>query len=137
MTRYLILGNGFIGSRFLSYLPVSRISTKRILGINDVLFEIEKHNTEVVINCIGRTALNGIPLSVYGDGENVCDWLHVEDNCDEIKLVMERGRSGEIYNIAGENERTNHQMPVYSDADQELIMSAVEVLKSEYGGTQR
>lgn len=52
----------------------------------------------------------GKPLSVYGNGENVRNWLYVGDNCDAIKLVMERGSSGEIYNIGGANEMTNNQL---------------------------
>lgn len=55
-------------------------------------------------------AKEGKPLSVYGSGENVRDWLYVEDNCEAIKLVMERGSAGEIYNIGGGNEMTNNQV---------------------------
>lgn len=50
----------------------------------------------------------GKPLTIYGDGTNVRDWLYVEDNCIGIKLVMEKGKNGEIYNIAGENEFANN-----------------------------
>ena len=46
-------------------------------------------------------------LPVYGTGENVRDWLHVEDHCAAIDLVMRKGREGEIYNVGGHNERTN------------------------------
>jgi dTDP-glucose 4,6-dehydratase len=46
-------------------------------------------------------------LPVYGDGLNVRDWLYVEDNCRAILLVMEKGKSGEIYNIGAGNEETN------------------------------
>ncbi|MFA6169560.1 MAG: dTDP-glucose 4,6-dehydratase [Candidatus Margulisiibacteriota bacterium] len=46
-----------------------------------------------------------VPL--YGDGKNVRDWLHVEDNCAAIALVLQKGKSGEIYNIGGGNERQN------------------------------
>ena len=46
-----------------------------------------------------------VPL--YGDGKNVRDWLHVDDNCDAILAVLERGRAGEIYNIGADNERSN------------------------------
>jgi dTDP-glucose 4,6-dehydratase len=52
-------------------------------------------------------ALEGRPLPIYGDGSNVRDWLHVEDNCRAIDLVGRRGAVGEIYNIAGHNERPN------------------------------
>jgi dTDP-glucose 4,6-dehydratase len=47
------------------------------------------------------------PLPVYGDGLNVRDWIHVEDHCRAIEMVMEKGRAGEVYNIGGEGEKTN------------------------------
>lgn len=46
-------------------------------------------------------------LPVYGKGENVRDWLHVDDHCRAIDLVMRKGREGEVYNVGGHNERTN------------------------------
>jgi dTDP-glucose 4,6-dehydratase len=52
-------------------------------------------------------AVKGEPLPVYGDGLNVRDWLHVADHCDAIVRVLERGRTGETYNIGGNAERRN------------------------------
>jgi dTDP-glucose 4,6-dehydratase len=52
-------------------------------------------------------ALDGHPLPVYGDGLQVRDWLHVADHCFAIAALLEQGKPGEIYNIAGGNERTN------------------------------
>lgn len=52
-------------------------------------------------------ALSDNPLPVYGDGLNVRDWLHVEDHCEAIDLVLHMGKPGEVYNIGGNNERTN------------------------------
>ena len=52
-------------------------------------------------------ALEGRRLPIYGDGLNVRDWLYVEDHCEGILQVLERGRLGEKYNIGGQNERTN------------------------------
>ncbi len=52
-------------------------------------------------------ALEGKPLPVYGDGQNVRDWLFVADHCRAIRLVLERGKAGETYNIGGAAERTN------------------------------
>ena len=49
-------------------------------------------------------------LPVYGKGENVRDWLHVEDHCAAIDLVMRKGREGEVYNVGGHNERSNLQV---------------------------
>jgi dTDP-glucose 4,6-dehydratase len=52
-------------------------------------------------------ALAGEPLPVYGDGQNVRDWLYVEDHCRGIRAVLRRGRPGETYNIGGHSEKTN------------------------------
>jgi dTDP-glucose 4,6-dehydratase len=52
-------------------------------------------------------ALHDRPLPVYGDGLNVRDWLHVEDHCRAIDLVLHNGRDGEVYNVGGNNEHTN------------------------------
>jgi dTDP-glucose 4,6-dehydratase len=52
-------------------------------------------------------ALAGKPLPVYGDGRNVRDWLYVEDHCEAVRLVLERGRPGETYNIGGGCEKRN------------------------------
>ena len=46
-------------------------------------------------------------LPVYGDGQNIRDWLYVEDHARALALVLERGRLGHTYNIGGRNERTN------------------------------
>ena len=54
--------------------------------------------------------LNGKPLPVYGDGKNVRDWLYVEDHCSAIDLIIHDGKVGEIYNIGGNNERSNLQI---------------------------
>jgi dTDP-glucose 4,6-dehydratase len=52
-------------------------------------------------------ALADEPLPVYGDGLHVRDWLHVYDHCAAIDLVIHKGRNGEVYNVGGNNERTN------------------------------
>ncbi|MFD3488464.1 dTDP-glucose 4,6-dehydratase [Streptomyces sp. NPDC058665] len=49
----------------------------------------------------------GVPLPLYGDGRNIREWLHVDDHCRAVQLVLDRGRAGEIYNIGGGNEQTN------------------------------
>ena len=51
--------------------------------------------------------LLGKPLPVYGDGQQVRDWLHVEDHCAAIVLALTRGRAGEVYNVGGNSETTN------------------------------
>jgi dTDP-glucose 4,6-dehydratase len=52
-------------------------------------------------------ASHGKPLPLYGDGGNVRDWLHVEDHCEALRVVLARGRPGETYDIAGAAERRN------------------------------
>ncbi len=65
------------------------------------------HFPEKLIPLMIANALADKPLPVYGNGENVRDWLYVEDHCAAIDLVIRKGRVGEIYNIGGHNERTN------------------------------
>jgi len=62
---------------------------------------------EKVIPLFATHALDGIPLPLYGDGMNVRDWLHVDDHCRAIDLLLERGAPGETYNIGGGNEVRN------------------------------
>jgi dTDP-glucose 4,6-dehydratase len=62
---------------------------------------------EKLIPLMILNAAEGRPLPIYGDGGNVRDWLHVEDHCAAILLVLSKGRAGEKYNIGGGNERTN------------------------------
>ena len=52
-------------------------------------------------------ALAGKPLPIYGDGQNVRDWLYVSDHCSAIREVLARGTPGEVYNVGGWNEKTN------------------------------
>lgn len=62
---------------------------------------------EKLIPLMILNGLSGKPLPVYGDGRNVRDWLFVEDHCEALGLVLERGRVGEVYNIGGRCEMTN------------------------------
>ena len=62
---------------------------------------------EKLIPLFVTNALADIPLPVYGDGLNVRDWLHVEDHCSAIALVIEKGKEGETYNVGGNCEKTN------------------------------
>jgi dTDP-glucose 4,6-dehydratase len=52
-------------------------------------------------------ALAGKPLPIYGDGQQIRDWLYVKDHCSAIRRVLEAGRVGEVYNIGGWNEKPN------------------------------
>ncbi|MGN8772099.1 dTDP-glucose 4,6-dehydratase [Paenibacillus barengoltzii] len=62
---------------------------------------------EKLIPLMISRALADEALPVYGDGLNIRDWLYVEDHCSAIDLVIHQGRDGEVYNIGGNNERTN------------------------------
>jgi dTDP-glucose 4,6-dehydratase len=62
---------------------------------------------EKVIPLFVTHALDGIPLPLYGDGMNVRDWLHVDDHCRAVDLLLQRGAPGETYNIGGGNEVPN------------------------------
>jgi dTDP-glucose 4,6-dehydratase len=62
---------------------------------------------EKLIPLMLTNALADRALPVYGDGQNVRDWLHVEDHCRAIDLVLRQGRAGEVYNVGGENEWAN------------------------------
>lgn len=65
------------------------------------------HFPEKLIPLMISRALNDEQLPVYGNGENVRDWLHVYDHCAAIDLILHNGRVGEVYNVGGHNERTN------------------------------
>ena len=65
------------------------------------------HFPEKLIPLMIVNALAGKPLPIYGDGQQVRDWLYVTDHCSAIRRVLEAGRLGETYNIGGWNEKTN------------------------------
>ncbi|KAA0548352.1 dTDP-glucose 4,6-dehydratase [Bacillus sp. BGMRC 2118] len=65
------------------------------------------HFPEKLIPLMIINALKDKELPVYGDGLNIRDWLHVEDHCQAIDLVLHKGKDGEVYNVGGNNERTN------------------------------
>ncbi len=66
-----------------------------------------KQHIEKLIPTIIRKAISGENIPIYGDGQNVRDWLYVLDHCKGIELVYNTGKAGETYNIGGRNERNN------------------------------
>jgi dTDP-glucose 4,6-dehydratase len=68
------------------------------------------HFPEKLIPLVILNALEGQPLPVYGRGENVRDWLHVDDHAEALELVLTKGAVGESYNVGGRAERTNLQV---------------------------
>jgi dTDP-glucose 4,6-dehydratase len=65
---------------------------------------------EKLIPLFVTNALEDRPLPLYGDGQNIRDWLHVDDHCSALDYVAHKGQAGEIYNIGGGNERTNTEI---------------------------
>src|SRR5690606_3005484 len=65
---------------------------------------------EKVIPLFVTNLIDGKKVPLYGDGKNVRDWLHVIDHCEAILTVLEKGKAGEVYNIGGNNERSNLEL---------------------------
>ena len=77
---------------------------------------------EKLIPLLIHNCLNNKKLPIYGKGENVRDWLYVEDHCEAIKEVLVKGSIGETYNIGGNNEKTNIEIA-------ETVCSALDEIK--------
>jgi dTDP-glucose 4,6-dehydratase len=92
---------------------------------------------EKLIPLMISNALRDQRLPVYGDGLNIRDWLYVEDHCSAIDLVLHKGVSGEVYNIGGNNERTN--LEIVETVLGELGKSAklIEYVKDRPGHDRR
>lgn len=93
------------------------------------------HFPEKLIPLMIANVLNDKPLPVYGKGENVRDWLYVDDHCSAIDLIVHRGRVGEIYNIGGHNERTN--LEVVQTIIKELGKGEISFVKDRAGHDMR
>ncbi|HHY26994.1 MAG TPA: dTDP-glucose 4,6-dehydratase [Desulfitobacterium dehalogenans] len=89
------------------------------------------HFPEKLIPLMIANVLNDKPLPVYGTGENVRDWLYVEDHCSAIDLIIHKGRVGEVYNIGGHNERTN--LEVVQTIIKELGKGEIQFVKDRAG----
>ena len=84
-------------------------------GMNTVITNCSNNygphqHKEKLIPTIINNALECKPIPIYGDGNNVRDWLYVVDHCKGINLAYQKGKSGEVYNIGGKNEMTNLQI---------------------------
>ena len=82
-------------------------------GMNTVITNCSNNygpqqHDEKLIPTVIRKAINGEAIPIYGDGKNIRDWLYVLDHCKGIDLAYHKGRSGEVYNIGGRNERNNN-----------------------------
>jgi dTDP-glucose 4,6-dehydratase len=124
---YGTLGDAGLFSEETAYAPNSPYAASKASADHLVRAYFHTYGMPVVItNCSNNygprqfpekliplmllNALEGKPLPIYGDGGNVRDWLHVDDHCTGLLLVLAKGRAGEKYNIGGGNERTNLQI---------------------------
>ena len=87
-------------------------------------------HVEKLIPTIIKKALNNEPIPIYGDGENVRDWLFVDDHCAAIEIVYHNGKAGETYNIGGDEEKTNLEV-VHS------ILNTLEKIKPRKDGSYK
>ena len=85
---------------------------------------------EKLIPLMILNARDGKPLPVYGDGQNVRDWLYVDDHCEAIAIVLARGRIGETYNIGGWNEKRNIEIV-------EIVCDIVDEIAGPQGARRR
>ncbi|WP_063727869.1 dTDP-glucose 4,6-dehydratase [Streptomyces sp. RTd22] len=81
---------------------------------------------EKLIPLFVTSLLSGATVPLYGDGSNVREWVHVQDHCAGIQLVLSGGRAGEVYHIGGGNERTNRQI---TDALLELCGASGDLVR--------
>ncbi len=88
---------------------------------------------EKIIPLFITNLLEGEPLPLYGDGRNVRDWLHVDDHCRAIQLVVEGGRPGEVYNIGGGTELSNRDLTARVLAEMGADWSAVRSVPDRPG----
>jgi dTDP-glucose 4,6-dehydratase len=87
------------------------------------------HFPEKLIPLCILNALNGKPLPVYGDGQQVRDWLFVKDHCSAIRTVLEKGKLGETYNVGGWNEKANLDVV-------KILCGILDELKPKADGTK-
>jgi dTDP-glucose 4,6-dehydratase len=92
---------------------------------------------EKIIPLFVTNAIDGEPLPLYGDGLQVRDWLHVDDHCAAIELVLERGEPGGVYNVGGGNEITNLDLTSLILEDLERPMSMVRRVPDRPGHDRR
>lgn len=92
---------------------------------------------EKLIPLMISQALSDKSLPIYGDGLNIRDWLYVEDHCSAIDLVIHQGKLGEVYNIGGNNERTNIQIVETILEELEKPRSLITYVKDRPGHDRR
>ena len=98
---------------------------------------------EKLIPLLINNSINHKPLPVYGDGLNIRDWLYVEDHCKAIDMVINVGRTGEVYNVGGHNERTNIEIVktvisyLNENVDKEITEKLIKFVEDRKGHDRR
>jgi dTDP-glucose 4,6-dehydratase len=92
---------------------------------------------EKIVPLFVTNLLDGLSVPLYGDGLNIRDWLHVDDHCRALALVLEKGRAGEIYNIGGGTELTNRDLTERLLAACDRDWSSVESVVDRLGHDRR
>lgn len=100
-------------------------------------FGLNQHH-EKFIPMIIKSIINNIPITVYGDGSNVRDWIYVIDHCIAVDLIYNNGENGSIYNIAGKNEMTNLEVidMIYSIIGNKFVKS-INFINDRFGHDKR
>jgi dTDP-glucose 4,6-dehydratase len=92
---------------------------------------------EKLIPLMITNALADLPLPVYGDGQNVRDWIHVQDHCEAVLAVLEKGKAGEVYNIGGDGEMRNIEVVKMILADLGKPESLIKFVADRLGHDRR
>ena len=96
-----------------------------------------RQNSEKLIPLLVSKIVSNKPLPIYGNGENIREWIHVKDHCKAIKTVIERGKSGEIYNIGSNDRLTNLEVVDLLLSYAEHSASKVEFVADRLGHDSR
>lgn len=92
---------------------------------------------EKIIPLFITNLIDGCKVPIYGNGQNVRDWLHVDDHCRAVHAVLTRGKSGEIYNIGGGKELSNLELTAMIVAEMQAPDGAIEYVEDRLGHDQR
>jgi dTDP-glucose 4,6-dehydratase len=123
-------GEMLVKSYFLTYgMPVVITRSTNNYGPR-------QHPEKLIPKIILKTIQN-IQIPIYGDGKNVRDWLFVEDNCRAIETALEKGKDGEIYNVGGNNERTNLEVARLALEILERPMNLIKFVEDRPGHDRR
>lgn len=118
----------------LSYFATYRLPILITRSTNN--FGKYQHREKFIPRLITRAILNQ-PLPIYGDGLNVRDWIYVSDNCDAINFLIKKGKAGEVYNIAGNNEKTNIEIAKLILRELKKPESLIQFIKDRPGHDRR